>query len=77
MTNLIKYSVHKFYVVKDTDNYMVADEEFMRAYKGNFINDAAVLDSVLINRTTEVDGVQTESAISMDDGKSWSVVVRI
>lgn len=75
MTTVISYSVHKFYKVADTDNYVVADEEFMRAYKGNFINDAAILDNVLISRTTEVDGVQTQHALSIDDGQSWRVIV--
>jgi hypothetical protein len=74
MTTIIKYSVHKFYVVPDTDNYFVADEEFMRAYKGNFVNKAASLESVLIHRSTEVDGVQTASAVSFDDGQHWSVL---
>lgn len=70
---VISYSVHKFFKVTGSDNYSVADEEFMRAYKGNFITDAAVLDSVLISRITEVDGVTTDSAISTDDGKTWLI----
>jgi hypothetical protein len=75
MTTVISYSVHKFYKVTDTDNYFVADEEFMRAYKGNFIENAATLDNVVIHRSTEVDGIQTSSALSMDDGQHWSVIV--
>jgi hypothetical protein len=47
----------------------------MRAYKGNFITDAAVLDQVMISRITEEDGIQINSAISMDDGQTWSVIV--
>lgn len=67
----ISYSVHKFYKVTGTDNYKVADEEFLRAYKGNFLTDSATLDRVLISRVTEVDGVVTESTVSIDDSCNW------
>lgn len=75
MTTVISYSVHKFYKVTDTDNHNVANEEFMRAYKSNLTKDAAVLDQVMISRITEVDGIQTASALSMDDGQTWRIVV--
>lgn len=74
MTIVISYSVHKFYKVTDPVTFPEADEQFLRAYKGNFLTDSATLDQVMVSRVAEEDGKQIQSAISLDDGKTWSVI---